>query len=75
MSERSFQFLEFLRGTVHFYSDQVRDFERFRQQRADVGDRAGAGKRGAAELVDGDRMGGGGHRVRGSGVDQLQTAN
>jgi hypothetical protein len=36
MGERSFQFLEFLRGTVHFYSDQVRDFERFRQQHADV---------------------------------------
>ena len=36
MGERSSQLVEFLRGTVHFYSDQVRDFERFRQQRADV---------------------------------------
>ena len=36
MSERSFQFLEFSRGTVHFYSDQVGDLERFCQQHADV---------------------------------------
>src|ERR1700736_1964329 len=36
MGERSSQLVELLRGTVDFYSDQVRDFERFRQQRADV---------------------------------------
>ena len=37
---------------------------RLSQQRADVGDRGGAGKRGAAELVDGDRMMGGRHGAR-----------
>ena len=36
--------------------DDASFIRRFRQQRTDVGDRGGAGKRGAAELVDGDRM-------------------